>query len=136
MTVWLFDCLTVWLFDCLTVWLFDCLTVWLFDCLIVSRQQLPSSPPPKNGRLVKKKLLFNQTTYLSMQLLLITPVHLTDKILDYDGRVKTIEIRLDCRWLQRCFLIWNYYVGCIWAPLLVLTQSKEKVFWLNLVFLQ
>jgi hypothetical protein len=69
-----------------------------------------------------------------MQLLLITPVHLTDKILDYDGRVKTIEIRLDCRWLQRCFLIWNYYVGCLWAPLLFLTQSKETVFWLNLMF--
>jgi len=22
----------------------------------------------------------------------------------------------------------NYYVGCLWAPLLVLTQSKETVF--------
>ncbi len=42
-----------------------------------------------------------------------------------------IEIRLECRWLQKCFLIWNYDVGCLWAPLLVLTQSKETVFWLN-----
>jgi hypothetical protein len=46
-----------------------------------------------------------------------------------------IEIKLDCRWLQKCFLIWNYYVGCLWAPLLVLTQSQERVFWSNLVFL-
>jgi hypothetical protein len=48
-----------------------------------------------------------------------------------------IEIRLECRCLQKCFLIWNFYVGCLWAPLLVLTQSKETVFWSNLVvFLQ
>ncbi len=40
----------------------------------------------------------------------------------------SIEIRLGCRWLQKWFLIWNYYVGCLWAPLLVLTQSKETVF--------
>ncbi len=26
------------------------------------------------------------------------------------------------------------YVGCLWAPLVVLTQSKETVFWSNLVF--
>ncbi len=45
-----------------------------------------------------------------------------------------IEIRLECRWLQKCFLIWNYYVGCLWAPLLILTQSQERVFWSNLVF--
>ncbi len=43
-------------------------------------------------------------------------------------RVCPIEITLECRWLQKCFLIWNYYVGCLWAPLLVLTQSKETVF--------
>ncbi len=38
------------------------------------------------------------------------------------------EIRLECRCLQKCFHIWNYYVGCLWAPLLVMTQSKETVF--------
>jgi len=43
-------------------------------------------------------------------------------------RGKIIEIRLGCRCLQKCFLIWNYYVCCLWAPLLVLTQSKETVF--------
>ncbi len=48
--------------------------------------------------------------------------------------VYTIEIRLECRCLQKCFLIWNYYVGWLWAPLLVLTQSKETIFWSNLVF--
>ncbi len=41
---------------------------------------------------------------------------------------------LECRCLQKCFLIWNYYVCCLWAPLLLLTQSKETVFWSNLVF--
>ncbi len=46
-----------------------------------------------------------------------------------------IEIRLECICLQKCFLIWNYYVCCLWALLLVLTQSKETVFWSNLVFL-
>ncbi len=45
-----------------------------------------------------------------------------------------IEIRLECRCLQKCFLIWNYYVGCLWAPLLFLRQSKETVFWSNLLF--
>ncbi len=44
-----------------------------------------------------------------------------------------IEIRLECRCLQKCFLIWNYYDGCWWAPLLVLTQSKETDFCSNLV---
>jgi hypothetical protein len=34
----------------------------------------------------------------------------------------------------KCFLIWNYYVGCLRALLLALTQSKETVFWSNLVF--
>ena len=37
--------------------------------------------------------------------------------------VVSIEIRLECRCLQKCFLICNYYVGCLWARLLVLTQS-------------
>ncbi len=46
----------------------------------------------------------------------------------------TMEIRLECRCLQKCFLIWNYYVGCLWAPLLVLTQGKETGFWSNFVF--
>jgi hypothetical protein len=50
------------------------------------------------------------------------------------GRGWSIEIRLECRCLQKCFLIWNYYVGCLWAPLLVLMQSKETVSWSNLVF--
>ncbi len=50
-------------------------------------------------------------------------------------RLQNIEIRLECRCLQKCFLIWNYYVCCLWAPLLVLTQRKETVFfWSNLVF--
>jgi hypothetical protein len=40
----------------------------------------------------------------------------------------TIEIRQECRCPQKCFLIWNYYVGCLRAPLLVLTHSKEIVF--------
>ncbi len=48
--------------------------------------------------------------------------------------VGVIEIRLECRCLQKCFFIWNYYVGCLWAPLLVLTQSKETFFWSDLVF--
>ncbi len=47
-----------------------------------------------------------------------------------------IEIRLKCRCLQKCLLVWNYYVGCLWAPLLVLTQSKETDFCSNIVFLQ
>ncbi len=37
---------------------------------------------------------------------------------------------LECRCLQKCFLIWNYCVG--W--LMVLTQSKATFFWSNLVF--
>jgi len=45
-----------------------------------------------------------------------------------------IEIRLECRCLQKCFLIGNYYDCCLWAPLLVLTQSKETVPWSNFVF--
>jgi hypothetical protein len=48
--------------------------------------------------------------------------------------VWAIEIRLESRCPQKCFLIWNYYVGCLWAPLLALTHSKETVFWSNLVF--
>ncbi len=47
--------------------------------------------------------------------------------------ITNIDIRLECRWVQKCLLICNYYVGCLWAPLLVLTQSKETVFWSNLV---
>jgi hypothetical protein len=46
----------------------------------------------------------------------------------YGEWLVSIEIRLECRWLQKCFLIWNYYVGCLWAPLLVKTKSKETVF--------
>ncbi len=42
--------------------------------------------------------------------------------------IHCIEIRLECRYLQKCFLIWNYYVCCLWASLLALTQSKETVF--------
>jgi len=44
------------------------------------------------------------------------------------------EIRLECRCLQKCFLIWNYYECSLWAPPLVLIQSKGTVFWSNLVF--
>jgi hypothetical protein len=40
----------------------------------------------------------------------------------------TIEIRPECARPQKCFLISNYYVGCLWAQRLVLTQSKEAVF--------
>ncbi len=50
------------------------------------------------------------------------------------GLLAIIEIRLECRCLQKCFLIWKYYASCLWAPLLVLTQSKETVSWSNLVF--
>ncbi len=39
-----------------------------------------------------------------------------------------------CRCLQKYVLNWKYYVCCLWAPLLVLTQSKETVSWSNLVF--
>ncbi len=53
------------------------------------------------------------------------------QMLDY---TKTIEIRLEWRCPQKCFLIWNYCVCCLWTPLLVLTQSKETVSWSNLVF--
>ncbi len=45
-----------------------------------------------------------------------------------------IELRLECRCVQKCFHIWSYYVCCLCAPLLVLTQSKETVSWSNLVF--
>jgi len=46
-----------------------------------------------------------------------------------------IEIRLvECRRLQKCFLIWNYYVCCLWAPLLVLTQSQKNSFLIKLGF--
>ncbi len=39
-----------------------------------------------------------------------------------------IEIRLECTCPKKCFLIWNYYIACLWAPLLILTHSKETVF--------
>ncbi len=42
-----------------------------------------------------------------------------------------MEIRLECRCLQKYFLIWKYYVSCLWAPLLVLTRTKETVSWSN-----
>ncbi len=48
--------------------------------------------------------------------------------------IYSIEIRLEHRCLQKCFLIGKYYVSCLWAPLLVLTQSKETVSWSNLFF--
>jgi hypothetical protein len=34
----------------------------------------------------------------------------------------------------RCLLLWNYYVSCLWAPLLVMTQKKGKVYISNLCF--
>ncbi len=61
----------------------------------------------------------------------VSLVVLLFKMVKFGG---TIEIRLECRRLKKCCLIWNYYVCCLWAPLLVLTQSKETVSWSNLVF--
>jgi hypothetical protein len=43
-----------------------------------------------------------------------------------------IEKRLEFRCLNQCFFIWNYFVGCLWAPLLVSKQSKETVFLIKL----
>ncbi len=61
-------------------------------------------------------------------------VTLPNPFLRTDWNYAQAEIRLDCRCLQKCFHIWNYYDGFLWAPLLVLTQNKETVVWSNLVF--
>jgi hypothetical protein len=41
--------------------------------------------------------------------------------------VANIEIRLECRCLQKCFLIWNY-VGCLWAPTLGFDTKQRNSF--------
>jgi len=63
----------------------------------------------------------------SLSLLLCQRQDVNPWSLDGESRVEPIE-RLECRHPQKCFLIWNYYVGCLWAPLSALTHSKETVF--------
>ncbi len=41
---------------------------------------------------------------------------------------KLIEIRLECRCMQKCFLIWNYYVCCLWAWLTWFWHKAKKQF--------
>ncbi len=76
-----------------------------------------------------KSILGVQQTHILSNLNTSTKLELL-----FNKPLTTIEIRLECWCLQKCFHNWNNYVGCLWDPLLVLTQSKETVFWSNLVF--